>query len=434
LTSVTAKLSDYLACPDCDNLLERVGVVAGKISRCPRCGSILHKSVRNSLQKAVALSFAGLVIFIPAMLTPIMTFTVADLKGTGNVVDAVVAVFERGYYFVGFMVLLASVLFPLLKLGLLFIVSASILSRHVTGPVKYLFRLYQHLSDWGMVEVYMLGILVAIIKMYSMASIAYNTGFFCFTGLVVLTVWSTVVIDEELFWDLIEKHEKNQDPEDSGEILLAAKVESAREAGLIRCHDCGRLSEDMRVGADEIQRCPRCRAILHSRKPGSMSRTWALVLAAGILYLPANILPIMRVNFMGNPDDSTILDGIIYFFKTGDYLVGGIILTASVLVPLFKIIGIILILLSVHFRWSSWMKHKTVLFRMIEFIGRWSFLDVFVIALLGAMVQFGALTTIEADPAAPFFTAVVVATMFAALAFDPRIMWDTGISSNKTEE
>ena len=164
-----------------------------------------------------------------------------------------------------------------------------------------------------------------------------------------------------------------------------------------------------------------------------MNRTWALVLAAGIFYIPANILPMMRVNFMGTPDDSTILDGIIYFFQTGEYLVGGIILIASVLVPLFKIIGIILILLSVHFRWSSWMKHKAVLFRMIEFIGRWSFLDVFVIALLGAMVRFGALTTIEADPAAPFFTAVVVCTMFAALTFDPRIMWDTGVSSHTTE-
>jgi paraquat-inducible protein A len=429
----TANLSDYAACPDCDYLLEKVRLAEGKVSRCPRCGSVLHKHVRNSLQKTVALSFAGLVIFIPAMFMPIMTFTVAGLNGTGNVIDAVIAVFERGYYFVGLMVLVASFLFPLLKLGLLFIVSVSILSRHVSGPVKYLFRLYQHLSEWGMAEVYMLGILVSIIKMYSMAAISYNAGFFCFTALVILTVWSSTVTDEELFWDQIEKHEKNDDLEEPSDTQLPPQTVTAREARLIRCHDCGKLSVDMCVGEDEIQRCPRCMAALHSRKPGSMNRTWALVLAAGILYLPANILPMMRVNFMGTPDDSTILDGIIYFFQTGDYLVGGIILTASVLVPLFKIIGIILILLSVHYRWSSWMKNKAVLFRMIEFIGRWSFLDVFVIALLGAMVQFGSLTTIEADPAAPFFTAVVVCTMFAALAFDPRIMWDTGVTNKTTE-
>ena len=433
MKSETTTLSNYIACPDCDHLLEKIGLSEGKISRCPRCGSVLHKSVRNSLQKAVALSSAGLIFFVPAVTMPIMTFTIAGLKGTGNVLDAMLSLCEKGFYFVGLMVLLVSVLFPLLKLGLLFIVSIAILSRHVSGSVKYLFRLYQHLSEWGMVEVYMLGILVAIIKMYSMASIDYNAGFFCFTALVVLTLWSSEVIDEHLFWDLIEKCEKNHEAEVPVDTKILAGSETAWEASLIRCHDCGKLSLDLFVGEDEIQRCPRCRAALHSRKPRSLNRTWALVLAAGIFYLPANILPMMRVNFMGKPDDSTILDGIIYFFQSGEYLVGGIILTASVLVPLFKIIGIILILLSVHFRWSSWLKHKTLLFRMIEFIGRWSFLDVFVIALLGAMVRFGALTTIEADPAAPFFTAVVVCTMFAALTFDPRIIWDTGVSRNTTE-
>lgn len=433
MKSVTTMLSHYIACPDCDHLLEKIIIDEGKISRCPRCGSVLHVSVPNSLQKAVALSFAGLIIFIPAITMPIMTFTVKGLTGTGNVVDAMLSVCEKGYYFVGLMVFLVSVFFPLLKLGLLFIVSVSILSRKVSGAVKYLFRLYHYLSEWGMVEIYMLGILVAIIKMFSMASITYNTGFFCFAALVVLTVWSSVVVDKNLFWDLIEKHQQNHEAEVPVEIKSLVSSETAREASLINCHDCGKLSVNMSAAKDEIQRCRRCRTVLHSRKPGSMNRTWALVLTAGILYLPANILPMMRVNFMGKPDDSTILDGIIYFFQSGEYLVGGIILTASVLVPLFKIIGIVLILLSVHFRWSSWMKHKTLLFRIIEFIGRWSFLDVFVIALLGAMVRFGTLTTIEADPAVPFFTAVVVCTMFAALTFDPRIMWDRGVSHNRAE-
>ena len=120
--------------------------------------------------------------------------------------------------------------------------------------------------------------------------------------------------------------------------------------------------------------------------------------------------------------------------QTGEYFVGGIILTASVLVPLFKIVGIMLILSSIHFHWRGWLKHKAGMFRFVEFIGRWSFLDIFVIALLGAMVRFGSLTTIEADPGAPFFTAVVLSTMFAALAFDPRIMWDTCATPVNTRE
>jgi paraquat-inducible protein A len=160
------------------------------------------------------------------------------------------------------------------------------------------------------------------------------------------------------------------------------------------------------------------------RKPGSINNTWALVMTAVILSFPANLLPIMKVNFLGNDDLSTIMDGIIYFFQEGSYGIGAIILTASILVPCFKIIGIILILLSIHFKWKSWLRHKTVMFRLIEFIGRWSMLDIFVIAVLQVLVNFGNLTTISAAPAGTYFLGVVLATMFAAITFDPRLIWD----------
>jgi len=149
------------------------------------------------------------------------------------------------------------------------------------------------------------------------------------------------------------------------------------------------------------------------------------VLTALVLSFPANLLPIMQVNFMGTTDLSTIMDGIIYFFREGSYGIGLVILTASILVPWFKIIGLILILLSIRFRWQSWLKHKDLLFRIIEFIGRWSMLDIFVIALLQVLVNFGSLTTISAAVAAPYFTGVVLSTMFAAITFDPRLLWDS---------
>lgn len=423
-------ISHLSACPYCDRLLEDNRLPEDHVSRCPRCGTVIDKSVRNSLQKSFALSLAGLILFIPAVFMPIMTFSLAGMQSTGNVIDAIVGLFASRYFFVGFMVLLVSLVFPFVKLGLLFITSFSLLSRQVLRPVVFLFRLYKRLSEWGMVEVYMLGILVSIIKMHQLARIDYDTGFFCFSALVVLTVWSSAVVDEKLFWDMLDKDAEDSPVKKNEDIkspeYFVAEGKTAREAGLIRCHDCAKLSVAVALQGGEVQRCPRCRAILHLRKTRSISNTWALVLAAGIFYLPANMLPMMQVDFMGSPDGSTILDGILYFFNTGEFLIGAIILTASVLVPLFKIVGIILILISIQCKWHGWLRHKTTMFRFIEFIGRWSFLDVFVVALLGAMVRFGALTTITADSAAPFFTAVVVSTMFAALAFDPRILWDTG--------
>ncbi|MBW1645225.1 MAG: paraquat-inducible protein A [Deltaproteobacteria bacterium] len=197
---------------------------------------------------------------------------------------------------------------------------------------------------------------------------------------------------------------------------------TAKDAGLGVCHDCHRLvpvpAEDAHV------ECPRCGAVVHLRKPNSIARTWALVLTALVLSFPANFLPIMQVDMLGSVDASTIMDGIIYFFHEGSYGIGIVILTASILVPCFKIIGLMLILLSIQFRWRSWLRHKALLFRIIEFIGRWSMLDIFVIALLQVLVNFGNLTAIRADAAVPYFAGVVLSTMFAAITFDARLLWD----------
>ncbi len=200
------------------------------------------------------------------------------------------------------------------------------------------------------------------------------------------------------------------------------RPKTGKELGLALCHDC-HLTVFM-SSEDREQFCPRCNAKVHFRKPNSISMTWAFLITSIILLFPANLLPIMKVSYMGSDELSTIMDGIIYFFKEGSYGIGLVILVASVLVPIFKVIGILMILLSIHFRWKSWLRHKTLMFRFIKFIGRWSMLDIFVIALLSALVNFGFLTTIEAAPAAPYFCGVVISTMLAAESFDTRFLWD----------
>jgi len=200
--------------------------------------------------------------------------------------------------------------------------------------------------------------------------------------------------------------------------------QTAMAAGFISCHDCGKLVDAGKTPQDAELACPRCNADIHYRKPNSIVRTWALIVTAAVLFVPANLLPIMRVDFLGSEAFSTIMDGIIYFFHEKEYGIGLIIFVASILVPLFKIIGMTIILLSIHFKWKSWLRHKTTMFHFIEFIGRWSMLDIFVIALMSALVDFGGITSTHAAPAATFFTAVVVCTMVAALTFDSRLLWD----------
>jgi paraquat-inducible protein A len=201
-------------------------------------------------------------------------------------------------------------------------------------------------------------------------------------------------------------------------------TETAMDSNIILCHDCGQLTDASDIPPEGHLICPRCNSNIHFRKPQAMVRTWALLITSAILMIPANLLPIMRVNFLGSSEYSTIMDGIIYFFHEKEYGIGLIIFIASILVPLFKIIGMTIILLSIRFRWRGWLVHKSKMFRFIEFIGRWSMLDIFVIALMSTLVDFGFFTSTQAAPAANYFTAVVLCTMFAALTFDTRLLWD----------
>lgn len=193
---------------------------------------------------------------------------------------------------------------------------------------------------------------------------------------------------------------------------------TARSLGLVRCHDCSLLA------AAHLQTCPRCGARLHLRKPDSLGRTTALVLAALILYLPANLLPITVTTALGTRQADTILSGVIYFMQTGSWEIASVIFIASVFVPFAKLIILVLLLVSVRFRWRWRPRDRTVLYRLTELVGRWSMVDIYVVTILVTLVRLGAVATIEAGPAAVYFAAVVVLTMFAAESFDPRLIWD----------
>lgn len=197
---------------------------------------------------------------------------------------------------------------------------------------------------------------------------------------------------------------------------------TAQKAGLISCHSCHLLCKKPKRSA--VMRCPRCGARLHPRKPDSIARTWALVLAALIFYIPANVLPITIVISMGKAQSDTIMSGVIYFIHSGMWPIALIIFIASVFVPLVKLMILAFLLISVQ-RKSGWRsKDRTKLYRIIEIIGRWSMLDIFVVTILVALVNLGALATIHAGPGALFFGAVVVTTILAAMSFDPRLIWD----------
>jgi paraquat-inducible protein A len=197
---------------------------------------------------------------------------------------------------------------------------------------------------------------------------------------------------------------------------------SAASRGLQRCEVCDLVSR-VPVRTPNSQ-CPRCGHVIHVRKPGSLERTLALLVAASILYLPANLLPILHTRTATSETDSTIMSGVVSLWSSGSPPLAVLVFFASIFVPLFKLIVLSGLLLSVHRRWR-WRAHdRAVLFRIVEFIGRWSMLDVFVVALLTALIHIRGLATITPGPAALAFATVVILTMYAAQSFDPRLIWD----------
>lgn len=199
-------------------------------------------------------------------------------------------------------------------------------------------------------------------------------------------------------------------------------MSSALAQSLWQCHDCASLC---RAPAHAHgARCPRCGAPVHPRKERSLERTWAFVIAAIVCYLPANLLPIMKVTSLGKAQADTIMSGVIYLLVHGMWPLALVVFVASVFVPILKLAILLFLLISVH-RGSRWRPvDRTRLYRITEAIGRWSMVDIFVVTILVALVHLGALATIEAQLGAVFFGAVVVLTMLAAESFDPRLIWD----------
>ena len=199
---------------------------------------------------------------------------------------------------------------------------------------------------------------------------------------------------------------------------------TAADIGLIGCHSCSLLSKAPVGGQHVGTECPRCGSVLHARKPNSLTRTWALVIAAFICYIPANLLPMTVVTSLGNVQSDTIMSGVIYFLTHGEWPIGLVIFIASIFVPLTKLFILIYLLISVQ-RKSQWKPvERARLYRITEAIGRWSMTDIYVVTIMVALVKLGNLATIEAGPGALFFGAVVVITIVAAMSFDPRQIWD----------
>jgi paraquat-inducible protein A len=402
--------AEIMACHDCGLLHHLPPLGRRGASRCTRCGASLWRYKPDSIDRALMLTLAALILFVVANTFPFLTFSLEGRATTSTLITGVIKLYEDGMWALAALVFGATILVPLAKLlATTYVLLPLRLNRRMPG-LAAVFRAIEIMQPWAMMEVFLLGVIVAYVKLSDLAKLELGTALIAFIALILTMVAAEAALDPREVWARL------------GRQASARGLRPAASHTLVSCHGCDQLC---RLGSPgHGARCPRCGAALHRRKPHSMARTWALLIAACILYSPANLLPVMTVTSFGKGEPDTILSGVKLLIEAGMWPVAVLVFVASITVPVVKIVAMIFLLVSVQMR-SRWRpRDRTVLYRVVETVGRWSMVDVFMISILVALVNLGAIATIVPGPGANAFAAVVILTMIAAMTFDPRLIWD----------
>ncbi len=406
----SVKQKEMMGCPDCGALVRATDTRFGYRLRCPRCKATLSEMKKDSINRTLAFSFSGLMLFIPAWFLPILELNMFGLTGSCTMVKGVAHLFSNGFWGISFLVFGCSLLIPAMIFLLLLFITISVKFNYYTEFLKKSLKFYKSLNEWAMLDVYMLGILIAFVKMEDVGDISTSVGLFCFIGVLVFAVISKQVFDQKIVWNNIER--------------TLIFTNSAPLQKPILCRTCSRLCYHEQNEKSVAGCCPRCNTRLNERKPDSISRTWAFVVTGFLLLIPANLCPITHILYYGADVQDTILSGISKLIRDDLIPIAILVFVASIIVPIFKLTGLTFLLSAVHFKWKFSTYQCTLMYRFISIIGRWSMLDLFMISILVTLVDMGTISTMAPGVGATAFASVVVVSMLAAINFDPRMLWD----------
>ncbi len=421
---------ETVACPECDLLQHIPALSPGDKARCARCGCTLATQPSDPIDRPLALTLAGVVAFVVANAAPLMSLSAVGRHASTTILGGAWAMWQQGEPITAAVVAFCAVLAP----GgyLLFMLTVLLGARRRPAPqwVGELLRWADSVQPWAMTEVMVLGLMVALIKIAELATVTAGVGMYAVGGLVVLVPAIVVTFNPREIWRVVIWADgRNPPPPGAGPApragTLGKRIDlTAARAGLVSCETCALLARP--VDPHEPGHCPRCGAALEGRRHHSVQYTWALVVAAAICYVPANVLPVMTTTAFGSTEPDTILGGVVFLYTSGSWPLALMVLVASVMVPLGKLLALGYLLITVQRGSVRSPRERTRLYRLVELIGRWSMLDVFVATFTVALVQLQPLMSIEPGAGVLFFAAVVVLTMLAAESFDPRLIWDAG--------
>lgn len=369
----------------------------------------------------MALALAAFIALLVAVSFPFISFSVSGVSNRIELHQTATALINFHQPVVAIVVILTIVVLPACYLLAVMWLQLGLMRYRPLPFSRDIARALTHLTPWMMADVFIIGALVSLIKISGLAQISLGLSFWAFCVFAFLLLLTSQSLDADWLWFSLD-----------GEPLAPEGAQTGAPAAaqqLAGCATCGLVN---RLSVTGRTRCRRCGERLHARLPHSIQRTWAFLVAAAILYIPANLYPIMNVTSLGETSPSTIIGGVVELYQSGSWPIALVIFVASVMVPVGKLFALGWLCLVSRRGHHVNAHSRTVLYRITDFIGRWSMVDVFVVAILVALIRAGTLMSITPGPAELAFGAVVVLTMLAAMSFDPRLIWDTPLPAAKT--
>jgi len=395
-----------IACPACSLVQRTTDCSAREFEFCRRCRTPLVHCAGRSLDVAFACSAATLILLIGSLFEPFLTTSALGATRTSILPSSVTDLWRLGRPLLCVVVFLFVLLFPLVRFAALTAVLGGIRTRRRPRWLSVAFRIANSLETWAMLDVFLLGSVVAYVRLDASILVTAGSGALCFAGAAVLSLVARATLDERQVWQLI-----------------APQVVAKEPGPCIECTSCHLLVAARREG----HLCPRCDAPLRRRLPHSLLRSMAMLVAAVLLYLPANLLPIATIPIGLKPIAYTVWGGIIDLFKARMIGLALLVFCASFTIPVLKIAALCWCTASSALGSTRHLIGKTRAYRWVEEIGRWSMVDPFAIACFAPVMHFNALIDGRAEAAATPFAAVVIFTTLAVKFFDPRRMWDRAV-------
>lgn len=371
---------------------------------CIRCGITLARPRRAGFDAALVCAVCGSAFLALALLLPLMNIREVGRFSLVGVLSGPEMLARQRLQLLAAAVAVTFLVVPALRLGLLLVTLIGLRARMSPRLLAWAYGWARRMAPYGMLDVFLLGFTVAFVRLSAIAHAELGPAVLAIAGAMLATSGVEGCVHPDEVWDTL------------GRRRGAQSAASAAGIGCLRCA----LFNDAIDGA----RCSRCDAVLHKRKPDSVSRSWALVLAGVLLYVPANVLPMMYVEHLGSGGASTILGGVMSLLRAGAWPIGLIVFVASVSVPLLKLFALGGALVLEHLGARRGVRVATMAHHLVGAIGRWSMLDTFALATLVGLIHMGALAQVRPGAAALPFCMLALVTMIAAELFDTRLMWD----------